>query len=109
MKPPAFALAAACVLFLVRPAAAEPKPQPTGEMLRVDVDGVYALGDDEAAVVVLRSRARPIQLVHIFIGPSEALAIHLRLHRRMPPRPLTHDLLEDVLSRTGATVEKVYV
>ncbi len=30
-------------------------------------------------------------------GPSEALAISLRLRRETPPRPLTHDLLEKVI------------
>ena len=48
-------------------------------------------------------------IVPIFIGESEAIAIKLRLDRVVPPRPLTHDLLEKVIHTLGAKVTKIYI
>ena len=45
----------------------------------------------------------------IFIGYQEALAIDRQLMGVEPPRPLTHDLLVDVISEVGGDVERVEV
>jgi bifunctional DNase/RNase len=49
------------------------------------------------------------RIVPIYIGPNEALAIRLRLSRRAPPRPLTHDLLESVIQGLGGKVTEVRI
>ncbi len=45
----------------------------------------------------------------IGIGFWEAQAIVLKLQGHVPPRPLTHDLFQDLCSHLGASVEKVVI
>lgn len=47
--------------------------------------------------------------VLIFIGGTEALSIALRLRREKYARPLTHDLLDDMVGRLGGTIVGVRV
>ena len=43
----------------------------------------------------------------IWIGPSEAESISMRLHNVSPIRPLTHDLLRNLLEEFGGSVHHV--
>lgn len=45
----------------------------------------------------------------IWIGPWEAYSIAAKLQGTRQPRPLTHDLLTEFLSRLGVTLERVVV
>ena len=45
----------------------------------------------------------------IWVGAFEANAIALRVEEIIPPRPMTHDLLHDLLSTLGAEVRRVVV
>ena len=45
----------------------------------------------------------------IVIGMTEILAIDRRLKNIQLPRPMTHDLLEDVIDQMGGEVEKVVI
>jgi len=45
----------------------------------------------------------------IVIGMTEILAIDRRLKNIQLPRPMTHDLLADVIDRMGGEVEKVVI
>ncbi len=45
----------------------------------------------------------------IWIGPHEADAIALELQQIQVPRPLTHDLLKNIIHELGATVSSVIV
>lgn len=65
---------------------------PTGE------GGAILLVDPDGRVVV-----------PIFVGPTNAATIQLRLERRRYARPLTHDLLDEALERLDAEVLKVHI
>jgi bifunctional DNase/RNase len=45
----------------------------------------------------------------IVIGSSEALAIDRRLKGIPTPRPLTHDLLANVIEEMGGTIERIEI
>lgn len=45
----------------------------------------------------------------IVIGINEALAIDRRWKGHIPPRPMTHELLADVIDAFGATIEKIHI
>jgi bifunctional DNase/RNase len=60
-------------------------------------------------VVVLRERGGDGRLLPIFIGQPEATAIAFALDGVRTPRPMTHDLMRDLLEELGATVERVVV
>lgn len=48
-------------------------------------------------------------VVPILIGPAEAQAILFALHQVPTPRPMTHDLMTNLLSTLNATLERVLV
>jgi bifunctional DNase/RNase len=49
------------------------------------------------------------QLLPIWVGSGEASAIALAQQGVVPPRPLTHDLLRDVLTALGAALTEVHI
>ncbi|MBI3073412.1 MAG: bifunctional nuclease family protein [Deltaproteobacteria bacterium] len=59
-------------------------------------------------VVLLREK-NGTKVLPVWVGPSEALAISLRLAKRAAPRPLTHDLLERMLGVLQASVVRVQI
>jgi bifunctional DNase/RNase len=62
-----------------------------------------------APIVLLREAEGRRRVLPIYIGNPEAAAIHYALEGHVPPRPLTHDLLRDLLQQLGAALEKVVV
>jgi bifunctional DNase/RNase len=60
-----------------------------------------------AAVLLLHDASR--RVVPIFVAGTDALSIELRLEHKSYARPLTHDLLDSVLSKVGATITSVRV
>jgi bifunctional DNase/RNase len=62
----------------------------------------------QTPVVILESVANQ-QLLPIWIDVTEARAIALELEQVKTPRPLTHDLMRNILSRIGATLERVTI
>jgi len=60
-------------------------------------------------VVVLREMSEEHRLLPIFIGQPEATAIAFALDGVVTQRPMTHDLLRDVLGGLDAEVERVVV
>lgn len=49
------------------------------------------------------------RVLPIVIGLNEASAIKLKISGFKPPRPLTHDLMFEVINGLSATVEKVLI
>ncbi len=47
--------------------------------------------------------------LEIWIGPSEAFVIGLRLNRQRFQRPLTHDLLDTIMNELGGKLVKIQV
>jgi bifunctional DNase/RNase len=60
-------------------------------------------------VVLLREQDGERRVLPIYIGPEEARAIALALEGVTTPRPMTHDLLRDVLDATEAQVVSITV
>ena len=59
-------------------------------------------------VVILKESERD-RYLPIWIGPSEANAIAMRLQGLSADRPLTHDLMVNVLSALGSSLSRVVV
>jgi bifunctional DNase/RNase len=59
--------------------------------------------------IVLLKTADDDKFLPIWIGHSEAAAILMKLQGASPPRPMTHDLLADVISELQAEIVKVEV
>jgi len=59
-------------------------------------------------IVILKDEAED-RMLPIWVGVFEANAIALRMEAIDTPRPMTHDLLRDLLDKLHATVEKIVV
>ena len=59
-------------------------------------------------IVILRDRDGQ-RVLPIWVGPNEANAIALQIENVATPRPMTHDLLRNVIQDLRATVQKVVV
>jgi len=59
-------------------------------------------------VIVLREREGTRDLL-IWVGKSEGDAIQMEMDRVRPPRPMTHDLLNSVVSGLRGALERVVV
>ncbi|MDD2472174.1 MAG: bifunctional nuclease family protein [Dehalococcoidales bacterium] len=59
-------------------------------------------------VVLLRERASK-RYLPIFIGQAEARAILIKLKNEAVPRPMTHDLLQNMIDVLGASLDSVIV
>jgi bifunctional DNase/RNase len=77
-------------------------------MREVDVMGVRVEMPSNQPIVLLREVAGD-RYLPIWIGAVEATAIAFAQQGVIPPRPLTHDLLRDVLSATGNELSEVRI
>jgi bifunctional DNase/RNase len=66
------------------------------------------LPHDEGHTVFLTDAERD-RFLPISIGATEALAIHLRLEKKRLERPMTHDLLDELVKKLGGRVMKVQI
>jgi len=80
-----------------------------GNLEQVTVNGVYMAqtGLGLQPVVLLEDAQQ--RLVPIYIGPTEAMAIDFGHRRETTPRPMTHDLLCNLLEALGARVTRVVI
>lgn len=78
------------------------------DLVTVEVVGVRQhLSADEIVVLLLDADAE--LLVPILIGPAEASAIAAAQAGIVPPRPMTHDLLRDVILAAGDVLDHVEI
>jgi len=86
------------------------------KMVEVTVEGMLLDPTTGSPVVRLvekpatGSRELPMKReLPIWIGPFEAQAIALELQGVPPPRPLTHDLMKQIVERLGGKLERVEI
>ncbi|WP_370248436.1 bifunctional nuclease family protein [Nocardioides sp.] len=77
-------------------------------MREVDVMGVRVEMPSNQPIVLLRE-VEGDRYLPIWIGAVEATAIAFAQQGVVPPRPLTHDLLRDVLDATGHPLTEVRI
>ena len=77
-------------------------------LLEVLIDSVRVSLMNYQRVVILKDKNAE-RYLPIWIGPAEADAIAVKLQDMPVPRPLTHDLLNSVLTELGAKIEMIVV
>jgi bifunctional DNase/RNase len=77
-------------------------------MIEVEIAGIQVNLMSQHRVVLLKEIGANRYLT-IWVGPFEAEAINVRLQDVEFSRPLTHDLLRNVIETLGAEVEQVLV
>lgn len=78
-------------------------------MTALELIGVRLEMPGRVHVVFLREREGDRRVLPIYIGEPEAASIQLGLSGRTPPRPLTHDLVLDLLGSLGGDPDKVVI
>jgi bifunctional DNase/RNase len=98
-----------CVIFLtmgisqdIRLAEQEPGVIPM-KVMKVRVDPIGG-----GSVVILQD-IDECKAIPIWIGFSEANAIALEINGVVPPRPMTHDLIKNILEGLRARVERILI
>jgi len=78
-------------------------------MVEVALRAVRVDLQSRTPVLVLQETGALRRSIPIFIGEAEAVAIECAVRGVPAPRPLTHDLLKDVITELGATVARVVI
>ena len=97
-----FFLLAVLILLLSFPLSAEE----TQETVQFTVKGI-TLDPLTSNPIVLLEDLDHKTILPIWIGSYEANAISLGMRHIIPPRPMTHDLLKNVLDKAGVKIEKI--
>jgi len=77
-------------------------------LIEMSIKGLMVDPISNMPIVILRD-AENQRVLPIWVGPVEANAIALQIENVAPPRPMTHDLLKNVLTELGATLKRVVV
>lgn len=78
-------------------------------MVEVELAAVRVDVRTGTPVLLLQEHTGDRRTLPIFIGPPEATAIAFAIQGVPTERPMTHDLMRDLLETLGATVERVVV
>lgn len=101
-SPPKVSKAEPCVT------EADADPAACKELVELVVRDVVPLDEAQTHAVVLTTQDGTIVLP-VFVDEAAAVAIAFRLAHLEPPQPLAQDLLDDVVSKLGASVTEVRI
>jgi bifunctional DNase/RNase len=77
-------------------------------MIEVELNKIIIDEKRQEQVIVLKEKDGP-RMLPIVIGLLEAMAIKMEVGGVTPPRPLTHDLLKNLIEGLDAKVEKIII
>ncbi|TLQ01478.1 bifunctional nuclease family protein [Nesterenkonia salmonea] len=79
--------------------------------VRLEVMGVRVELPNNQPVLILRGAEPGTETFHVavVVGPAEAAAVARALQGEVPPRPMTHDLLTNVLESFGRGIAAVEI
>jgi len=77
-------------------------------MVKVELSRIIIDEKKHEQVIVLKEH-QGLRLLPIVVGLSEAVAIRTFLSAINPPRPLTHDLVKNIVQAMGATLKEVII
>lgn len=78
------------------------------KLIEVRLVGLVLEPISKTPVIILKP-LNDNKIIPIWIGEYEANAITMELENISPPRPMTHDLINDILASLNSKVEKVVI
>ncbi|MFQ6672269.1 MAG: bifunctional nuclease domain-containing protein [Candidatus Tectimicrobiota bacterium] len=85
------------------------KTGPHGPLVAMKVKGVALDPISSKPIAVLETSEGKTRLLPIWIGPFEAHAIAIQMEETQAVRPLTHDLIKNILKGIEAKVQKIVI
>ncbi len=79
------------------------------ERIQVDILGLSTSPSSGGAYALILKEVNGQRRLPIIIGAFEAQSIALEMEGIKPPRPLTHDLLKNVMDSLGASLNDVFI
>lgn len=79
------------------------------DSVELELLGVRIETPANVPIMHLREQDGERRILSIYIGGAEASAIGLAVEGRIPPRPLTHDLMVNILEDVGAHINRVVI
>jgi bifunctional DNase/RNase len=77
-------------------------------LIEMQIKGLMLDPATSVPIIILRD-ADGGRVLPIWVGPAEANAIALQIENLAPPRPMTHDLLRNLLTALGATLVRIVI
>jgi bifunctional DNase/RNase len=87
--------------------SASPAPTAVAGPVPVHISGIKMMGPEQ--VLLLLADETEERAVPISVGRDQGIAIYLGRMKADTPRPMTHDLLANILTVLGAVIERVTV
>lgn len=79
------------------------------ERIQVDILGLSSSPSSGGAYALILKEVNGARRLPIIIGAFEAQSIALEMEGIKPPRPLTHDLLKNIIDSFGSVLNDVYI
>lgn len=79
------------------------------DKVQVEILGLSASPSAGGAYALLLKEIYGVRRLPIIIGQFEAQSIALEIEGIKPPRPLTHDLLKNVIDNLGGTITEIII
>lgn len=79
------------------------------EKIKLDLVGITYNQIESGVYAVILQQSGGIRRIPIIIGASEAQSIECRLQEVITPRPLTHDLMVNIMRAFGLTLKEVWL
>lgn len=79
------------------------------DKIQVDILGLSSSPSAGGAYALLLKESFGVRRLPIIIGSFEAQSIALEIEGIKPPRPLTHDLMKNIVDDLGGTVVEIYI
>jgi len=79
------------------------------DKIELEIVGISANPTGNNAYALILEEVEGRRRLPIVIGAFEAQAIALELEGVKPPRPLTHDLLKNVIDKFGGSISEVFI
>ena len=78
-------------------------------MVEVKADYISTNNNGTPVVILKQKEGDPIRRLLIWVGEAEANAIKSYLDEMPSPRPMTHDLIKNIIDALSTTVNAVYI
>ncbi|MBI3578091.1 MAG: bifunctional nuclease family protein [Ignavibacteriales bacterium] len=79
------------------------------ERIQVDILGLSSSPSSGGAYALILKEVNGARRLPIIIGAFEAQSIALEMEGIKPPRPLTHDLLKNIIDSLGSALNDVFI